>query len=141
MAVMVKEIMDKEVPTVKPETKIKDCVKLLVKHNLRFMPVVNDAGIVVGGVSESDLIKLVRIQPLPTISAVWTNVPKDIANKTVVEIMNPRPITINERAEIIDALNLMSASNVYVLIVLDMNNKLAGLVTLRKIIEKMLENV
>lgn len=140
MSIMVKDVMDKDTPTVKPDTKIKDLVKILVKHNVRFVPVVNDAGMVVGGISESDLMKLIRIQPLPTISAVWTNMPKDIVNKTVTEIMNPRPITINERAEMSNALNLMSVSNVNVLIVLDMNNKLAGLVRFRKIIEKMLES-
>jgi predicted transcriptional regulator len=141
MSIMVKDVMDKDVPTVKPDAKVKDFVKTLVKHNLRFMPVVNDAGVVVGGISETDLMKLIKIQPLPTVSAVWTSLSKETINKTVLEIMNPRPIIINERAEMIDALNLMSASNVNVLIVLDMNNKLAGLVRFRKIIEKMMENL
>jgi len=141
MSIMVKDVMDKDVPTVKLDTKIKEVVRILVKHNVRFVPVVNDTGLVVGAISETDLMKLVRIQPLATTSAVWTNVPRDISEKTAVDIMIHRPITINERAEISDALNLMSVSNVNVLIVLDMTNKLAGLVRFRKIIEKMLEKI
>jgi CBS domain-containing protein len=138
MSMMVKDVMDKNVPIVSPDTKITDAIKTLVKNNIRFVPVVNETGLVVGGVSESDLMKLVRVQPLPTISAVWTKIPKDIFDKSIREIMNSRPITINERAEISDALNLMNVSNVNVLIVVDLDHKLAGLVRFRDIIDKML---
>jgi predicted transcriptional regulator len=140
MAVMVKEVMDTAPPKIGPGAKIQDAIRILVKHNVNFIPVVNEAGLVVGGLSENDLMKLVRIQPLPTVSAVWTKIPKGITEKTVMEIMSPRPITINDRASINDALNLMNVSNVNTLIVLDINNKLAGLVKFRQLIEKMLES-
>ena len=140
MSIMVKDVMEKDAPFVKPDAKIKEVIKILVKHNVRFVPVVNEAGIVVGGVSEADLMKLIRVQPLPTISAVWTKIQKNIVDKTVTEIMNPRPITINDRAEIADALNLMNMSNIYAVIVVDMDHKLVGVVKFRHIFEKMLES-
>ena len=141
MPVRVSEVMDKDVPTVKPDMKLHDFVKFLVKHSIRFAPVVNEAGLVVGGISETDLMKLIRVQPLPTVSAVWTNLPRNIGDKPISEVMNPRPITISERAEAIEALNMMNVANVHILIVTDINNNLAGLVRLRRILEKMLEKV
>jgi predicted transcriptional regulator len=140
MSIMVKDVMEKDVPFVKNDAKIRDVIKILVKHNVRFVPVVNEAGLVVGGVSEKDLMKLIRVQPLPTVSAVWQKIQKNIVEKNVTEIMSPRPITINDRAEIADALNLMNASDVYTLIVVDMDYKLLGLVKFRKIIENMIQS-
>jgi predicted transcriptional regulator len=141
MGTSIKEIMDVDLVTIKPDLKVKDAVRLLVQHNIRFLPVVNETDFVVGAVSETDLMKMIMIQPLPTTSVVLTNIPKEIVSKNVSEIMNPRPVTINERAEVKDALNLMYVTNVKELIVTGMDNKISGVVHFRKIFEKMLENI
>jgi predicted transcriptional regulator len=140
MSVMVKELMDKKPVTLSPDINFKDAVRIITKNELRFIPVVNEMKIVVGAVSETDLMKLVQLQPLPTSTAVLTNLPKDIAEKKVSDIINHRPIVISERAEIKDALNLMYATNVTALIVTDIDDKFVGTVRFRNIIEKMLEN-
>jgi predicted transcriptional regulator len=141
MGTSIKEIMDVDLVTIKPDLKVKDAVRLLVQHNIRFLPVVNETDFVVGAVSETDLMKMIMVQPLPTTSVVLTNIPKEIVSKNVSEIMNPRPVTINERAEVKDALNLMYVTNVKELIVTGMDNKISGVVHFRKIFEKMLENI
>jgi len=141
MGTSIKEIMDVDLITIKPNLKVKDAVRLLVQHKIRFLPVVNETDFVVGAVSETDLMKMIMVQPLPTTNVVLTNIPKEIVNKDVSEIMNPRPVTINERAEVKDALNLMYVTNVKELIVTGMDNKISGVVHFRKIFEKMLENI
>jgi CBS domain-containing protein len=50
------EIMDRDVPTLKPEDDARTAIDLLAKTDLGAIPVVDDAGKVAGIVSESDLI-------------------------------------------------------------------------------------
>ncbi|HEY3552973.1 MAG TPA: CBS domain-containing protein [Solirubrobacterales bacterium] len=50
------EIMDRDVPTLKPEDDARTAIDLLAKTDLGAIPVVDEAGKVVGIVSESDLI-------------------------------------------------------------------------------------
>lgn len=52
----VKEIMTKDVIAVSPKTRIHEAAKLMVDHAISGLPVVDDAGTVVGIVSEGDLI-------------------------------------------------------------------------------------
>jgi len=139
--VMVKDLMDDCPVTITQDVTIKAAVQLLVKYKYRLLPVVNEMNYVVGAFSETDLMKLIKLQPLPTASSVWTNIPKDIAERKVSEIMNSHPVTINERAEMKDALNLMNITNVKIIMVLDMDNKLVGAIRFRRIIDKMLENL
>jgi len=141
MGIMAKELMDDCPVTITQDISIKSAVQLLVKHKHRLLPVVNEMNFVVGAFSETDLMKLVKLQPLPTASSVWTNIPRDIAERKVSEIMNSHPVTINERAEIKDALNLMNVTNVKAILVTDMDNKLVGIIRFRRIIDKMLENL
>ena len=141
MAVMVKDLMDECPVTITQDMTIKGAVQLLVKHKYRLIPVVNEMNYVVGAFSETDLMKLIKLQPLPTASSVWTNIPKDIAEMKVSELMNPHPVTISERADMKDALNLMNITNVKIIMVLDMDNKLVGLIRFRRIVDKLLETI
>jgi CBS domain-containing protein len=52
----VREYMDDDPVTVKPETKAEDVARLLGEQELHAVPVVNDAGRCVGIVTESDLV-------------------------------------------------------------------------------------
>jgi len=51
-----RDIMTRDVVTVKPDTTIEDTVKLMIAHHISGLPVLNDAGEMVGVVSEKDLI-------------------------------------------------------------------------------------
>src|SRR3970040_2955476 len=52
----VEEIMTKDVITVSPKTPIHEAAELMIDHGVSGLPVVDDAGNVVGIVSEGDLI-------------------------------------------------------------------------------------
>lgn len=52
----VKDIMSTDVVTVGPKTSLKDVARLLVKHGISGVPVVDEAGVVLGVVSEGDLL-------------------------------------------------------------------------------------
>lgn len=56
MADTVKDMMTRSVVSVRPETSIREVARLLIEHRISGLPVVDDAGAVVGVVSEGDLL-------------------------------------------------------------------------------------
>ena len=56
---IVRDHMDTEVWAVKPETEILDAVGLLLEHRVTGAPVVDDAGHLVGMLTEKDCLRLV----------------------------------------------------------------------------------
>jgi CBS domain-containing protein len=51
-----RDIMTRNVVTIKPETTIEDIVKLMIAHHISGLPVIDDTGKLIGIVSEKDLI-------------------------------------------------------------------------------------
>jgi CBS domain-containing protein len=56
MAAVVRDIMDPDPPTVRPDSPVEEVVRTLRDHELPGVPVVDDEGKVVGIVTESDLV-------------------------------------------------------------------------------------
>ena len=54
--VKVREIMETDVITVKPDDTVKDLAELMTKNNISGLPVVDDEGNLVGVVTEGDII-------------------------------------------------------------------------------------
>jgi CBS domain-containing protein len=52
-----KDAMVRDVMTVKPDDDVADAIKLLVEHDISALPVVDDDGVVVGVISEADLVR------------------------------------------------------------------------------------
>jgi CBS domain-containing protein len=71
MRSLVKDLMTTPVVTVGPPTPFKEIVARLTTHRVSAVPVVNDAGLVLGVVSEADLL-LKRNTPTPTPTSRWS---------------------------------------------------------------------
>jgi CBS domain-containing protein len=56
MAELIREIMDAEPATVRPDTPVEDVVRLLRDHELPGVPVVDESGACVGIVTEADMV-------------------------------------------------------------------------------------
>jgi CBS domain-containing protein len=56
MAELIREIMDADPATVRPDTPVEDVVRLLRDHELPGLPVVDESGACVGIVTEADLV-------------------------------------------------------------------------------------
>ena len=136
-----KEIMDKKTITLLSKNIVKEAVFLLVKYDLRFLPVVNENNVVIGAFSESDLMNLVKIHPTSALSSDSSTTKKDIGQLKIAEVMAPRPVIIDENSTVSDALNMMHATNLKVLIVTDKDKKFVGVVRFRDLIERLLEKV
>jgi len=54
---LAKDIMTKDVVTVRPTTTIKSLAKILIQNQISGVPVVDDAGTIVGIVSDADIVR------------------------------------------------------------------------------------
>jgi CBS domain-containing protein len=140
-----KDIMMKDVVTVTPSMNIKDLATLLVKNQISGAPVVDDAGSLIGIVTENDLVSQNKRLHIPTVisfldAAIYLESSKKFAEEvkrvtaaTVGDICNRKVISIGETATIADIATIMSEKKVHLLPVLR-EGKVVGVVGKRDIV-------
>ena len=135
----VKDIMTREVKTVYPETEIIQAAKLLLSERINGVPVVNQAGELVGILCQSDLIAQQKSIPIPSLFTLLDGyIPLTLLNRldrevekiaatTVANAMTPNPITVDSDTDIEKVAALMVEKNYHTLPVLD-GGQLVGIV-------------
>jgi len=88
----VEEIMTKDVITVSPKTPIHEAAELMIDHGVSGLPVVDDAGSVVGIVSEGDLI----LREKPRERMPWWKVFFGDAERLAREYQKAHGMTVGE---------------------------------------------
>ena len=78
---LAKDIMTKDVVTVRPTTTIKNLAKILIQNQISGVPVVDDAGTIVGIVSDADIVRKRARQ----VRAIMSKKVVSIAEETPVE--------------------------------------------------------
>jgi CBS domain-containing protein len=135
----VKDIMTREVKTVHPETEIIQAAKLLLSERINGVPVVNQAGELVGILCQSDLIAQQKSIPIPSLFTLLDGyIPLTLLNRldrevekiaatTVANAMTPNPITVDSDTDIEKVAALMVEKNYHTLPVVD-GGQLVGIV-------------
>ena len=135
----VKDIMTREVKTVSPETEIIQAAKLLLSERINGVPVVNQAGELVGILCQSDLIAQQKSIPIPSLFTLLDGyIPLTLLNRldrevekiaatTVANAMTPNPITVDSDTDIEKVAALMVEKNYHTLPVVD-GGQLVGIV-------------
>lgn len=130
----VDSVMTVEVVAVRPSTPFRDLVRLLERHRISALPVVDDDGRPVGIVSEADL--LVKegyphgAQDVGMVDAVrYRRRLSKALGATAAEVMAAPVLTVAVGASVVDAARLMVREGVKRLPVVDDEGKLAGIVT------------
>jgi CBS domain-containing protein len=135
----VKDIMTREVKTVSPETEITQAAKLLLSERINGVPVLNQAGELVGILCQSDLIAQQKGIPIPSLFTLldgyipltrFNRLDKEvekIAATTVDHAMTSDPVTVNSTTDIEKVAALMVEKNYHTLPVVD-DGKLVGIV-------------
>lgn len=118
----VREIMETDVPTVRPEDPVEDVLRLLRRHELNGVAVINDGGRCVGIITESDLVLageesdlhlphyfelfggLVFIEPLRHFEERL----RKATASTAQDMMTADPVTIEPDAGVEEAARLIS---------------------------------
>jgi CBS domain-containing protein len=145
----VKEFMTKKVIAVDENESIKDLFKLMDKHGILGVPVVDKEKHVVGIVTEGDL--LTHFTTLKTPSSInllggivylddisdFNKHLKEHCAERVNELMTKPVVTLRESATLQDAINTMAKEKLNRLPVVDGKKKLVGIVTRTDIVHQL----
>jgi CBS-domain-containing membrane protein len=140
-----KDIMTKDVITVKPATTVEDFARILMKHGISGAPVLDDNENLMGMVTENDLIRKNSRLHIPTVlrlfdafitigtSKLEVEI-KKMASSTVGEICTRNVITVSDETSMEDVATTMTEKNVHLLPVLK-EGKLVGIIGKKDLIK------
>jgi CBS-domain-containing membrane protein len=130
MNATVKDVMTTEVVAVRRETTFKEMAAVLRRYRVSALPVVDDAGRVLGVVSEADLLAKEAMTDPGVLTAVLHH--RDIRKAeglTAGDLMTPRAVTVRPEDSVEHAAQLMHFLHVKRLPVVDADGGLVGLVS------------
>ncbi len=122
-----KDIMTRNVVTVRPDTSLEELAALLVKNQISGAPVVDEKGALYGIVTENDLIEQNRRLHIPTVvsfldAAIYLESSKKFAEEVrrvtaakVGDICNRKVLTVSESTSLTDIATIMSEKKVHLL--------------------------
>jgi len=140
-----KDIMTKDVITVRPDTTIEELARILMKNQISGAPVVNDQERLVGVVTENDLISKNSRLHIPTIlrlfdayiplgtSKLETDI-KRMTASTVNDICTKEAVTVDSEASAEYIATLMTERKIHLLPVLR-EGKLVGIIGKKDLIK------
>jgi CBS domain-containing protein len=134
MRSLVKDLMTTQVVTVGPATPFKDIVARLAEHRVSAVPVVDDAGLVLGVVSEADLLLKEEFpDPDQDIPLFWTKrrrLERDKAAATTArDLMSIALVAISPDATVAEAARRMHRANIKRLPVIGEGGRLVGIIS------------
>lgn len=133
-----KDIMTKDVITVKPGATVEDLARLLMEHKISGVPVVDDEKKIVGIVTENDLIRKNKRLHIPTVVRLFDayillgsgkaeEEIKKMAATTVDEICTRKVVSITEETSVEEIATIMAEQHIHLLPVLS-DNTVVGIV-------------
>jgi CBS domain-containing protein len=131
------QIMTRDCITVTPGTKVEEAAKIMLQNRISGLPVMDDAGKLVGVVSESDFLRRGEIgtaRKRPTWLQFFLGPGKAASEfvhergRKVEDIMTPEPITVDEETTLEDLVRLMEKNDIKRLPVMS-GSVLKGIVT------------
>jgi predicted transcriptional regulator len=149
MAKTVADVMSRDPIAVKPQTPIKEAIKILADQCISGLPVVDDAGKLVGVISETDLLwQETGVEPPLYItfldSVILLENPArheqelhKALGQTVGEVMSSDPITVKPDQPLRQAAKLMQEKSIRRLAVSDDGGKVIGILTTGDIVRAM----
>jgi CBS domain-containing protein len=150
-ALKVRDIMKTEVISVGPETTVRELADILAEHKISGVPVVDSEGLVIGVVSEADVILqdadlhfpyyiqfLDSIIYLQSVAKFEHRLRKMFGTK-VADIMSQEIITVSPDASVYDAAALMADHKVNRLPVIE-DEKVVGIMTRGDIVRAIAES-
>ena len=134
-----KDIMEKNVITVSPDTEITQAAQILLENSINGVPVIDDQGRLKGILCQSDLIiqhKEISLPPILTIldsiipltsSKKLKEEIQKIGATTVSHAMAPNPVSVSKETPIAKIAEMMVAQHFHTIPVLE-NKKLVGII-------------
>ena len=134
---LVREVMTSKPVTVRAETPVKDALALLDRHSITMLPVVSDDSVLVGVLSEADLL-VGRVRPAARATMIPpTTERSDDQGATVGALMTSLALTVTEETDVAEVTKVMTATGVKSLPVVDAGRRVVGVVSRRDIVRTM----
>jgi CBS domain-containing protein len=142
------DIMTRDVVTVKKDQPISDLSKLFIENHFNGVPVLDDAGKVLGVVTQGDLIEQNKNLHIPTVIALFDAVlfldsekkfetdVKKLTSSKIEDIYHSDLITVSPSTDLSELTTLMAENDVHTLPVLD-GGKLVGIIGKKDVIRAM----
>ncbi|MBE1425806.1 CBS domain-containing protein [Desulfomicrobium macestii] len=143
------DIMTAEVITISPDADITEAVKILLDKGVNGLPVVDESGHLVGILCQSDLVRMQKSLPIPSLftlldgfvplssSALLEAEVKRIAASKVSDAMSTKVVTIAPDMTIDEIAALMVDKKFHTLPVAD-NGKLLGIVGKKDVLKTLI---
>ena len=134
-----KDIMSEELISVTPATPVVEAARILLEKRINGLPVVDEAGRLVGIICQSDLVAQQKRFPIPSVfnlldGLIPISSPKvlekemqKIAASRVAEAMSSNPETVNQEASLEEIATLMVSKGFHTLPVVE-RGKLVGII-------------
>jgi acetoin utilization protein AcuB len=122
---LVKERMSYPVITIHPELPMQDALSLMLKEQIRRLPIVDKHGRLIGIVSERDLL---HASPSDATSLSFNEVNYLLSKITVEEVMSKNVITVKEGTPLEEAARIMTDNEIGGLPVVR-DNEVVGIIT------------
>lgn len=145
----VADYMTKDVITVRPEASLRDLAEILATRNINGVPVVDQEGIVLGVVCESDLVNQNKPLHIPTVFVILDSVipignpwrlHKDferLSATTVGDIYSKPAVCVSPDTDLTEAARLMADRKLYTLPVVE-KGRLVGILGKGDVIRSLL---
>ena len=140
-----RDIMTTNVVTVKKDQPISDLSKLFIENHFNGVPVLDDAGKVIGVVTQGDLIEQNKKLHIPTVIALFDAVlflesekkfesdVKKLTGSKIEDIYHKKPITVSPDTDLSEITTIMAEKDVHTLPVLE-DDKLVGIIGKKDVI-------
>jgi CBS domain-containing protein len=138
----VREIMTKEIVSIKPTDSAKDALALLLKMQISGLPVIDTQGKLTGMFTEKDILKNIFPSYIEKVGRfVYEENPKSIKKKLqglvnlpVSQLMRIDAVTVEEGTSLCEVTRLMLTQKVRRIPVLDENKKVVGIIAREDIV-------
>ena len=132
--VRVRDVMVADVATVKRDTPLSVVVDLLLSHDFKAVPVVDEAGVVAGIVTGGDILMRGGMEARLSLQDILPEEVRDaerekLSGLTAADVMTTPVATISDRAGLREAAQVMAAKELKRLPVVDAAGELVGIVS------------
>lgn len=141
----VKEIMTKDVVSIKPEDNAREALELLFKMEISGLPVINEQGKLVGMFTEKDALSYILPSYIEKVGRfIYEENPKSVKKKfielnklKVSQLMRKEVVTTTEDTTLCEVARIMLTQKARRLPVLDDSGKVVGIVARGDILKAM----
>lgn len=143
------DVMTRDVITVKKETTIRELAELFSQHRISSAPVVDDNGVMIGIVTETDLIEQDKSLHIPTVVSIFDWIIylesdkkfekelKKMTGQCVGDIFTDKVVQVSPSTPVSDVADLISSKKINSIPVVD-GDKLVGIVARIDLIRTMI---